>query len=185
MFTEKFLEVLKHEGVVSIVTCANNEAHVVNTWNSYIVIEGDKMQALKNQKKMLMLKRKRLDGLIELINKTLKGANTMSFKEFDMTEYYNVLEEFKKENKDRVITNWGSIDKFDEMIENMKANETKIAKNIIKQYGSIKKCAEAVRNELNNYTLITRKEKYDEFKNDFLYDKHPKLKELYKNLQPT
>ncbi|APF28095.1 tipAS antibiotic-recognition domain protein [Clostridium sporogenes] len=182
MFTEKFLEVLKHEGVVSIVTCANNEAHVVNTWNSYIVIEGDKMQALKNQKKMLMLKRKRLDGLIELINKTLKGANTMSFKEFDMTEYYNVLEEFKKENKDRVITNWGSIDKFDEMIENMKANETKIAKNIIKQYGSIKKCAEAVRNELNNYTLITRKEKYDEFKNDFLYDKHPKLKELYKKL---
>lgn len=43
MFTEKFLEVLKHEGVVSIVTCANNEAHVVNTWNSYIVIESDKI----------------------------------------------------------------------------------------------------------------------------------------------
>ncbi|MCW6109018.1 hypothetical protein LAV52_00935 [Clostridium sporogenes] len=59
----------------------------------------------------------------------------MSFKEFDMTEYYNVSEEFKKENKDIVIKNWGSIDKFDEMIENMKANETKIAKNIIKQYG--------------------------------------------------
>jgi hypothetical protein len=43
MFTETFLEVLKHEGVVSIVTCANNEAHVVNTWNSYIVIKGDKI----------------------------------------------------------------------------------------------------------------------------------------------
>ena len=28
MFTEKFFEVLNHEGVVSIVTCANNEAHV-------------------------------------------------------------------------------------------------------------------------------------------------------------
>ncbi len=142
----------------------------------------DKMEALRNQKTMLMLKRKRLDGLIDLINKTLKGANTMSFKEFDMAEYYNILEEFKKENKDRVIKNWGSIDKFDEMIEKMKANETKIAKNIIKQYGSIKKCAEAARNELNNDTLITRKEKYDEFKNDFLYDKHPKLKELYKKL---
>ena len=38
MFTEKFLEVLNHEGVVSIVTCANNEAHVSNTWNSYLVI---------------------------------------------------------------------------------------------------------------------------------------------------
>ncbi|RII33582.1 pyridoxamine 5'-phosphate oxidase family protein [Clostridium chromiireducens] len=41
MFTEKFLEVLNHEGVVSIVTCANNEAHVVNTWNSYLVIVED------------------------------------------------------------------------------------------------------------------------------------------------
>lgn len=38
MFTEKFFEVLNHEGVVSIVTCANNEAHVSNTWNSYLVI---------------------------------------------------------------------------------------------------------------------------------------------------
>ncbi|WP_409069486.1 MerR family transcriptional regulator [Clostridium sp. FAM 1755] len=142
----------------------------------------DKMKSLENQKKLLILKRNRLNGLIKLINKTLKGENTMSFKEFDMTAYYNVLEEFKKENKNRVIKNWGSIDKFDEMIEQMKANETKIAKNIIKQYGSIKKCAEAVRNELNNDTLIARKEKYDEFKNDFLCDKHPKLKDLYKKL---
>jgi len=38
MFTEKFYEVLNHEGVVSIVTCSNNEAHVSNTWNSYLVI---------------------------------------------------------------------------------------------------------------------------------------------------
>lgn len=38
MFSEKFLEVLNHEGVVSIVTCANNEAHAANTWNSYLVI---------------------------------------------------------------------------------------------------------------------------------------------------
>ncbi len=39
MFTEKFLEVLNHEGIVSIVTCAGNEAHVANTWNSYLVLE--------------------------------------------------------------------------------------------------------------------------------------------------
>ena len=44
MFTEKFLEVLNKEGVVSIVTCANNEAHVSNTWNIYLVIvEGNKI----------------------------------------------------------------------------------------------------------------------------------------------
>lgn len=38
MFTEKFYEVLNNEGVVSIVTSSNNDAHVSNTWNSYIVI---------------------------------------------------------------------------------------------------------------------------------------------------
>lgn len=44
MFTEKFFDVLNHEGIVSIVTCANNEAHVVNTWNSYLIIaEGNKI----------------------------------------------------------------------------------------------------------------------------------------------
>ncbi|HAR84162.1 MAG TPA: FMN-binding protein, partial [Clostridium sp.] len=38
MFTDKFFEVLNHEGVVSIVTCANNTAHVANTWNSYLIV---------------------------------------------------------------------------------------------------------------------------------------------------
>lgn len=38
MFNEKFLEVLKHEGVVSIVTCGIKGAHVSNTWNSYLTI---------------------------------------------------------------------------------------------------------------------------------------------------
>lgn len=37
MIPEKMLDVLKHEGVVSIVSQAK-EVHVVNTWNSYINI---------------------------------------------------------------------------------------------------------------------------------------------------
>lgn len=36
MLNEKLLEVISHEGVVAIVSWSNNEAHVVNTWNSYI-----------------------------------------------------------------------------------------------------------------------------------------------------
>ena len=42
MFTEKFKEVIGKEGVVSIVTCADGEAHVVNTWNSYLVTPDEK-----------------------------------------------------------------------------------------------------------------------------------------------
>ena len=41
MFTEKFLEVIAKEGVVSIVSCADNMAHVSNTWNSYLVSPSD------------------------------------------------------------------------------------------------------------------------------------------------
>lgn len=41
MFPEKFFEVLKYEGVVSITTWSNNEAHVTNTWNSYLKVKDD------------------------------------------------------------------------------------------------------------------------------------------------
>ena len=36
MFTDTFHEVVGKEGVVSIVSWAEGEAHVVNTWNSYL-----------------------------------------------------------------------------------------------------------------------------------------------------
>ena len=38
--SEKFLEVLQHEGVVSIVSWGV-DTHVVNTWNSYLVVTED------------------------------------------------------------------------------------------------------------------------------------------------
>ena len=41
MFNQIFKNVVSTEGVVSIVTCAENEAHVVNTWNSYLHLTED------------------------------------------------------------------------------------------------------------------------------------------------
>ncbi len=41
MLTEKFLDVLKKEGVVSIVSWGIDEPHVVNTRNSYLVVTSD------------------------------------------------------------------------------------------------------------------------------------------------
>lgn len=41
MLTEKFYDVLKHEGVVSIISWGLAEPHVVNTWNSYLVVTAD------------------------------------------------------------------------------------------------------------------------------------------------
>ncbi len=40
-FNETFREVLKFNGVVSMTTWANGDAHVSNTWNSYLVITED------------------------------------------------------------------------------------------------------------------------------------------------
>ncbi|MFW2491687.1 pyridoxamine 5'-phosphate oxidase family protein [Clostridium chromiireducens] len=41
MLNEKLLEVISHEGVVAIVSCSNNEAHVVNTWHSFLSVTED------------------------------------------------------------------------------------------------------------------------------------------------
>ena len=41
MLSEKFYDVLKQEGVVSIVSWGTGEPHIVNTWNSYLVVTSD------------------------------------------------------------------------------------------------------------------------------------------------
>jgi len=38
---ENFYEVLQHEGVVAIISWGKDEPHVVNTWNSYLVVTED------------------------------------------------------------------------------------------------------------------------------------------------
>ena len=41
MLTDKFLQVLEHEGVVSITSWNKHEPHVTNTWNSYLTVTKD------------------------------------------------------------------------------------------------------------------------------------------------
>lgn len=41
MLSEKFHDVLKNEGVASIVSWGTGEPHIVNTWNSYLVVTSD------------------------------------------------------------------------------------------------------------------------------------------------
>lgn len=141
----------------------------------------DRTRALKNQKELLILKRNRINKLIELIDKTLKGEDDMSFEEFDMSEYYKALEDFKKDFSDTIIKNLGGLDKYDELIEQCKSNETEIAKMAVKQYGSIEKYVEAMKKNFNS-KLFTIADQIDRLKKDLLGDKHPKLKELYEKL---
>lgn len=41
MLTKKFYEVLKNEGIVTIVTWGKGEPHIVNEWNSYLLVTED------------------------------------------------------------------------------------------------------------------------------------------------
>ena len=41
MLTEKFFEVIRNEGVVSIVSWGNAEPHLTCAWNSYLVVTDD------------------------------------------------------------------------------------------------------------------------------------------------
>lgn len=43
MLTEKFFEVLKHEGVVSILSWGTGDPNITNTWNSYLVVKDDRI----------------------------------------------------------------------------------------------------------------------------------------------
>ncbi len=75
MFTDTFMQVIGKEGVVAIVSCADNQAHVVNTWNSYLVVPEDgrllipawsmrktEKNVLKNNKVLLTVGSKEVEG---------------------------------------------------------------------------------------------------------------------------
>lgn len=142
----------------------------------------DKVQALNKQRKLLILKRKKLDDLIELADKSLKGESSMNFKEFDMSEYFNVLEEFKTEQRDRMIKIYGNVDNYDEVIQSAKRNKDKIAEDAMKRYKNGKDFAKAIKRNLNNDSIFNLADKFEQFRKDILEERHVKLAELYKEL---
>ena len=73
MIAEKMLDVLKNEGVVSIVT-QSKEPHVVNTWNSYIKI---------NQEGKLLIPAGRMNTTEDNIKENNKVLLTIGSREVD------------------------------------------------------------------------------------------------------
>ncbi len=60
----------------------------------------DRKKALVNHKDLLILKRNRLNKLIKLVDKTLKGETKMSFKEFDFSEIEKIQKQYQQEAKE-------------------------------------------------------------------------------------
>lgn len=73
----------------------------------------NKCEALKRQKQLLIMKKERLQHLIDLVDENLKGDNTMSFKEFDISEIKKAKEIYSDEVKKR----WGDSDAYKESEE--------------------------------------------------------------------
>ena len=114
----------------------------------------DRIAAFKKQKELFLLKRNRLDRLIQLLERLEKGEPCMSFKEFDLSDYINALEDFKSNQAETVIQHWGSIENFDMFIQKIKDDEMQVAKLAIQQFGSIEKYTEEMKHNLEHFSEI-------------------------------
>lgn len=136
----------------------------------------DQIAAYKKQKELLLLKRSRIDRLIELLSCLENGEQVMSFKEFDLSDYITALEDFKQNSSDSIIRYWGSTDNFDLFIQKIKDDETKVAEIAIKEFGSIEKYTEAMKYNLEHFSEIMDKQMSGDVKKvsehvDTLYSK--------------
>ena len=73
----------------------------------------DRETALRNHRQLLLQKRRHLDGLITLVENTLKGEYDMSFKQFDGSEMEETKKKYAAEAKER----WGNTDAYAEYEE--------------------------------------------------------------------
>ena len=78
----------------------------------------------------------------------------MSFKEFDLSDYINALEEFKSNQAETVIQHWGSIENFDLFIQKIRDNEDQVARLAIQQFGSIEKYTEEMKHSMAHFSEI-------------------------------
>ena len=111
----------------------------------------DRNQILQMQRKMLMVKKERIERLIASIDDILKGDNRMDFTVFDETEihtmYDSLVEQMNDEQKKIFIEHYGSLESFKEHFLKNAATE-KVQKSfakIVEWYGSKESALEATK----------------------------------------
>ena len=117
----------------------------------------DKSNAFVAQRKLIQVKRDRLNSLLDLLDKLIKGEECMSFKEFDISEYVSALEEFIANNTDGTVQYDGDLDEIKRVLEMLKSDSLlkfEFAQMAIKQYGSIEKFTEAEKKNLARFPEI-------------------------------
>ena len=72
----------------------------------------DKSKALQKQRQLLILKKERLERLINALESAEKGEDIMSFEVFDNSEFEAVREKYAEEAKEK----WGSTEAYKESV---------------------------------------------------------------------
>ena len=111
----------------------------------------NKAAAFEKQRELIRIKRDRLNALLGLLDKLLKGEKCMEFKDFDMSEYFRVLADFKNTHTDEIVKQLGDMESFDRMVDGMKNRESEIAEMAVRQYGSIDNFTRAMENNFGNF----------------------------------
>lgn len=119
----------------------------------------DRNQILQMQRKMLMVKKERIERLIASIDDILKGDNRMDFTVFDETEIYtmydSLVEQMNDEQKKVFIEHYGSLESFKEHFLKNAATE-KVQKSfakIVEWYGSKESALEATKTSLGSEVM--------------------------------
>ena len=136
----------------------------------------DRIAAFKKQKELFLLKRNRINRLIQLLERLEKGEHCTSFKEFDLSDYISALEDFKTNQAETVTKHWGSIENFDMFIQKIRDDEDQVAKLTIQQFGSVENYTEQMKYNLEHFSEIMETRLPEEAKeiakqSDILYGK--------------
>lgn len=111
----------------------------------------DKTAAFEKQRELIQIKRDRLNALLRLLDRLIEGENCMEFENFDMSEYFKILTEFKNRHADKIAERFGSMEQFDEMISDIKSREDQVARMAEAAYGSIEKYTSAMEKSLDTF----------------------------------
>ena len=111
----------------------------------------DKVAAFEKQRELIQLKRDHLTSLLGLLDKLIKGEECMEFKEFDMSEYFRLLDDFRRTRTDEIVKQLGSLDSYDEMISGLKSKEQEIAEMAVQQYGSLENYTNAMEKNFSDF----------------------------------
>lgn len=117
----------------------------------------ERRNAFAAQKKLIQVKRDRLDGLLNLLDRLLRGEECMSFKEFDMSEYSDALEQFVAEHTEEIVTYGGDLEEFGRVIQTLRSDDAKkaeLSKLAVRQFGSIEKYTQAMKENMERFPEI-------------------------------